>query len=384
MKSLRRSLLSGSLLICSLILMACGQTSASPTVTPPAATPTIAAISSPVPATATPIATVETLPTAAATVTVFASPTVQAATPPTQPANGPGGLTYSHQSVTENVYGTGDEQYYLFAPADPAPKSAPLIIFVHGYTDLTPEKSLPWINHLVKRGNLVIYPVYQSSINSTGENFTTSATKAVKAGLEQLQTNSVKPELDKVSFLGYSAGGIVASNLVTLSESSGLPVPKALFLVAPGGSVGLGLTAGSLKLEVPGLNLTEAAILGKIAPATKMLILTGDRDIIVGDRAAKFIWQNTAQIPPTNKEFIRLNSDNHGQPALIADHGVGNRLKPDALNFYGSWKLFDALQNCTLNNKDCEVAFGDTPAQRYMGKWTDGQPVKELTIIKNP
>jgi pimeloyl-ACP methyl ester carboxylesterase len=287
--------------------------------------------------------------------------------------------------VTENLFGTGETSYYLFEPADPIPASAPVIVLMHGYTDLTPVKSQPWIDHLVKRGNIVIYPVYQAYANSTGENFVSNALKATGAALEQLRSmNKIRAETDNLSVMGYSAGGVVAVNYATLAQENGLPVPKVLYLIAPGGAVGFGLSFGQYKLEIPNFRLPETTDLGKIAPATRMVIFTGDRDIVVGDVAAKYIWQNTGQIPADNKAFLRLNSDNHGSPALVADHGVGNRGVPDALNFYGTWKVFDALQNCALNNKECDIALTDTPAQRYMGKWSDGQPVKELTPIKNP
>jgi hypothetical protein len=49
--------------------------------------------------------------------------------------------------------------------------------------------------------------------------------------------------------------------------------------------------------------------------------------------------------------------------ALVADHllslsGSGN--PPDALDFYGPWKLLDALQDCATRRQDCQVALGGT------------------------
>src|SRR5689334_12212380 len=129
----------GMFLACILVLVACGDATTTPLST---AIPTVAISATPTSVPVSPVATITTvapiaattqaLPTAASTVTAIASPAAPAATPPTQPADGPGGTNYSHQSVVESVFGTGEEQYYLFEPADPAPKSAPLIIFVHG------------------------------------------------------------------------------------------------------------------------------------------------------------------------------------------------------------------------------------------------------------
>jgi len=389
-RTLKLSLSLILVLILGLGLSACGGPGA--TLTPPAPT------TSPVPttaiATAQPTATLAPtvgltappLGTTTAPLSVGLTPTVLALTRPGQPSSGPGGTSnYLHQTALQSVYDTGENQYYIFEPANPAPKSAPLIILMHGYGDIAPDRFRLWIEHLVKRGNLVVYPIYQQAIFSSGENFTNSAAKAIRNALEQLKNGKVTPELDKVSYFGYSAGGIITANLVAQTESLGLPAPKSLFLMTPGGSLGYGLVSGNgQKLEIPGFKLETADRLAKIPPGTKMVVVVADRDTTVGDIAAKFIWQSSSQVADTNRAFVRFNTDTHGKPPLIADHGIANRAQPDALNFFGMWKLFDALQSCALSGKDCEVALGDTAAQRFMGKWSDGQPVKELTIEKNP
>jgi hypothetical protein len=53
---------------------------------------------------------------------------------------------------------------------------------------------------------------------------------------------------------------------------------------------------------------------------------------------------------------------------------------PDAINYYGLWKLFDGLTDDAFFGKNAEYALGSTPQQRYMGKWSDGTPVKELKV----
>ena len=53
----------------------------------------------------------------------------------------------------------------------------------------------------------------------------------------------------------------------------------------------------------------------------------------------------------------------------------------DALDYYGTWKLLDALTDAAFYGKNRKYALGDTPEQRYMGKWSDGTPVKELKVL---
>ena len=108
--------------------------------------------------------------------------------------------------------------------------------------------------------------------------------------------------------------------------------------------------------------------------------------------------------PAANKNFVTLRSDRHGKPPLVAGHfapaafkqivtatrpgGDGLWLPPatvraDALDFFGTWKLFDVLTDAAFFGRNHEYALGDTPHQRNMGTGSDGTPVKEL-LIRRP
>ena len=52
----------------------------------------------------------------------------------------------------------------------------------------------------------------------------------------------------------------------------------------------------------------------------------------------------------------------------------------DALDFYGTWKLLDGLTDAAFHGTHREYALGNTAQQRFMGKWSDGVPVKELIV----
>src|SRR5512137_414974 len=84
--------------------------------------------------------------------------------PPAQPKSGPGGADYPHQAVISKFYGKGGTAYWLFEPSSPAPTSAPLIVFNHGWILMEPRHYDAWIEHLVKRGNIVVLPRYQDSM----------------------------------------------------------------------------------------------------------------------------------------------------------------------------------------------------------------------------
>ena len=165
--------------------------------------------------------------------------------------------------------------------------------------------------------------------------------------------------------------------------------------------------------------ITEAPInapladLKKLLPDTLLLAIAGDQDGLVRDTDAKRIYYESTRIPAVNKDFILLVSDSHGFPVLQASHRaptaldksydngegaagappgatdpigdatVSRRVRPEtmlinALDFYGTWKLFDALTDAAFTGKNREYALGNTPQQRFMGVWSDGVPVKEL------
>jgi hypothetical protein len=131
-----------------------------------------------------------------------------------------------------------------------------------------------------------------------------------------------------------------------------------------------------------------------------LLVLVSDRDRTVRDVDGKRIFRESTAVPLDNKDFITLQTDTHGSPALIADHraacaaaippaaaralGDLNPCPANALDFYGTWKLFDALLSAAFFNSDRAAALGNTPRQRFMGRWSDGTPVKPLLITDNP
>ena len=332
----------------------------------------------------------------------------QRPTPPSQPDTGPGGKQAPHAAVIKNRYGQGEKEYWIYEPDKPKPAKAPVVIFLHGWGGTNPMYYGAWIDHLVKRGNIVVFPRYQSSILTGREDFIPNTLDATKAALTRLQTEPghVLPDLDKVATVGHSLGGVLAASVAALAHESGLPRILSVMSVEPG------LTRSPANVPMPDLK--------KIESDTLLLSVAGDQDTLVEDYDAKRIYYESSRVKAENKDFIRLVTDDRGTPPLIANHraptapdkeydnaegdltarqpsmgsggtrpieGQANSPRTpavDALDYYGLWKLFDALCDVAFYAKNREFALGNTPQQRFMGKWSDGVPVKELVVTDKP
>ncbi len=308
----------------------------------------------------------------------------QAPRPPEQPRSGPGGSDYAHAKVVTNVYGRGGEQFWVLEPAEPTPKSAPLIVFNHGWLAMQPMIYHGWLHHLVRRGNVVVFPRYQEGMLTPAWEFTRNAVGAVRNAVAELRKpGRVAPDLERVAFVGHSAGAAIAADLAALAAKEGLPKPKALMIVQPG----RGLNNARPVFFAP-------AGYGKIPADTLLLVVVGTDDRVVGDLTAKDIFRSTPQIPADRKDYVIVQTDRHGEPPLVADHiSPCAPLNPglmlmgqgcNALDYFAYWKLLDALTDFAFHGKHKEFALGNTPEQRFMGKWSDGTPVKEMIVTDNP
>ncbi len=307
---------------------------------------------------------------------------------PPQPTSGPGGSNYIHQSVTKNKYGSGGTAYWLYEPANPKPDSANVIIFNHGWGALNPACYGKWIEHLVRKGNLIIFPKWQYDLNTFPQYFTPNATTAVKDAVNELAGNNhVKPRYYNTAYIGYSFGGVISANLAILADSAGIPAPKAL-LVCNGGNGG---TQGSLLPTYSDM------------PDIKLLIISGENDVVVADTFGRMLFDSTMMVNPLFKNHITQYYDGHGSPVIEATHnepiswdsaywssdffdnnwvvnasyGVS---KSDAVDFFCYWKFADAIADCAFYGTNCQYVFCKTPEEKFMGNWSDNIPVKELFV----
>lgn len=358
--------------------------------------------------------------TAAAIMTLAGLASVQAATPPAQPADGAGGVGDRKATVTKRLLGRGTASTYAFYAAGAAPETGrPVAIVLHGWGAVNPQSYGGWIDHLARQGWLVLYPRFQEVNRTRPADAPAIAESLVKAALAEIATDGeAKPDLGRVAMIGHLAGAPLAMDLAAAAKAQGLPVPKLIFAVMPGG-----IASGP---KSRGIALTD---LSAIDPATLIVTMVGDKDTRAADLAAKRLLREANAVPLERKLFVRALSDDHGFPALTATlaspAGVdtaydGGAIKPgpepkdatkdaakpppfrwsadmalsgeqqtlvsqinlarvDALDYLGFWKTFDLAAAAAFAGSDA-AALKNNPRLADMERWSDGWPVKRLAV----
>jgi len=335
-------------------------------------------------------------------------------TPPSQPFKGPGGHDYLHASVSKARLGAGADAFWLYTPDEPQPTSAPVVVLLHGWGGMDPVSYGGWIEHLARKGNIVIYPRYQADLTTPPSEMTDNALDAINNALAVLQEGEVKPQREHIALIGHSLGGVIAANLACEAASGWMPQPKALMVVAPGDSKNTNIAhAFDLAKQVSGIMRDY----GEIPEETLLLCVVCEEDFLAGTSAARNIFYVARNVPWRNKDYVIAKSDRHGSPQLVAGHfaplapdedyreekrarlrdrlrdRLGKRLavaevmeaEPvNALDYYCFWKLADALTAVAFRDELRGFALGGSYDQKSMGVWSDGIPVEPLEVTDSP
>jgi acetyl esterase/lipase len=164
-----------------------------------------------------------------------------AVTQPPQPKSGPGGSDYAHRGWRVSSGGSGADAWYVFEPARPRPRRAPLAIVMHGYYGFSGySNQYELIRHTVRKGNVVIYPRWQTRAMPCPGPFDiepcmSAAVNGIRGALSYLRPRRgrVQPQRRRTSYFGFSFGGIITANLANRYRSLRLPRPRAIFLDDP-------------------------------------------------------------------------------------------------------------------------------------------------------
>ena len=317
---------------------------------------------------------------------------------PVQPAMGYGGKHYNFHAMKIERIGIQSDQYFLFTPSKPTPKSAGMIIFLHDRMATNPKYYTAWLRHLCLRGWIIVFPQYQGE-GDPEKDYLFNAIRDVKNAMEVLfKKGQIKLNKDKIAIIGHGTGATVGANIAATSYYFGIPTPKALMFA------------------MPSKQFMHLKNLSGISPKAKMLVIVGDKTNDEIKNTARQIFYAAKRIKSNNKNYLTFLSDFHGSPPVVADREAPRapelpscpheilkrryefvqfantesearhlRTQPvDAMDWYGTFRLFDAMAANVFEHKLSEDAFGNTPQQRFMGYWSDGRRLRGLLSSVRP
>lgn len=194
----------------------------------------------------------------------------------------------------------------------------PLVVFLHGW-GVPISDYAAWINHLVRLGNTVVAPRYQTSPQSPPAGVRLAAAGGLKLALRRL---SVEP--GSVVIVGHSAGAALAADLAaTAVADPRLPRPVAVMAAYPGRAI-LGYPGG-----IPARPLT------RLPSTTRIVALAGATDVVVGEAPARALLRAATSLPASRRRFLRVSDPR------VSDHYGPTRSSEAARRAF--WKRLDRL-----------------------------------------
>ncbi len=215
--------------------------------------------------------------------------------------------------VAVTYAGRGADAAFILRPRDEPRARLPVVLFGHGWFATNPRVYRGWVTHLVRRGNVVVYPVYQTVPFLAPELALASFTNGVRTALR-----STPHTADGLVAVGHSAGGALVADYAATAAERGLPVPEAVLSAYPGRKL------PRFDPRIPEEDLT------RIPPTTEVLALAGAADVVVGSTAARSLVR---QAPDARLITVRDPS--------VADHRGPQRA--DDASRRAFWRRLDAL-----------------------------------------
>lgn len=277
--------------------------------------------------------------------------------------------------MIQNTYiGNNGNPYYIYENTDL--KTAPVVVFLHGYESTPPDPKTygGWIQHLVNKGNTVIYPMYYAPKNNNTAQYTANAKAAILSAYQSLSGNGHVNPNGSISVIGHSLGAVVAVNFANDANTLNLPQPKAIMLA----------NGADSNVIVPMFKPIQYSSYSAISNLAQIMFVVGSDDTVAGTSSLS-IYNKLTQL--NTKWLAMLNSAQHRLQRLKADHfaplskTTDNTLlgtyDSNQLDTGGYWKLFDDLQNAVNNNVNLNL--GTTFS---LGRWSDGTDITPVCTVQ--
>lgn len=299
-----------------------------------------------------------------------------------------------HDGVRIEALGNGPDRSYIFTPTDESATGLPLVIFLHGWQGTNPKNFGALIDHLVRRGSVVIYPVYQRGANDAPQKITAIAKRSIEQTIEWLgQRHPGRVITDRALYFGFSMGATMAINLAARAPKNGMPSASMLLLSAPGDAHHVHRGPLGRSILVTSLDRLPASV--------PVVIMSGSEDSTIGVPTAIAYWNQICS-QPRPKNLILWPPASHGKQNLRSTHGMPGApdLRYDIedidapfmpitlagqaefsespslniLDFHGQWKVVTAALDSLRDRKPpAHWLFSDSKVLRDLGRFEDGK-----------
>lgn len=287
-----------------------------------------------------------------------------AATPPGQPTSGYGSqenyVSVGYKQYTLGNAKDGSRVWYYIPDVLKNGSTAPVVVYLHGWTAYLPEYYQGQLDHLLAQGYIVIYPQYQEPrlkgiLTDTDQvGYLNRAIKAVDLALAQL---SPIAETDDLVISCHSAGCLLT---YCWNGAGGAP---ARALVLNNGS----LESDDSIPDFVNINILEwrpyAADI-----RVPLFFLTGVDDPLNVDSTLGY----DAAVNAPVKAVFMAQTDVYGDPDLVAEHTapLASGGSVDALDYRYYYAGLDAVLD-----RQTALSFD-------MGTWSDGTKVTPIVKVK--
>jgi hypothetical protein len=207
-------------------------------------------------------------------------------------------------AVDERSYGQGADQVWVIRPVHARVRS--VVVFIHGHggpLEDTPHFHRPWLRHLAKHGNAVVYPRYESYPGGHGT--LPHIERAVETAMQEIDADDA-PMIG----IGYSRGGRLVMDWAAVVAGSERE-PEALLSVFPASG------------EDPEEDLSS------IPPSTRIVVQVGDSDEVVGSLGAIALMDQllVPGIPDPNRtvEIVHSNGAFKASHLSVLETTLGAR-----------------------------------------------------------
>jgi acetyl esterase/lipase len=253
------------------------------------------------------------------------------------------------------------EAVHWFRPAV-AREPLRVVVFLHGFGAQGPEPYLAWLEHLARRGAIVVFPTYPAFEVRTEHTKYDVMWAGFEAGLAAATAQTgVRADLARLTVVGHSFGGGAVNAIAARAQARGY-----------------GSKALALAPFAPWYDLDVAAW-ESIPPHAHLLAVAYADDCTCDPQIAAALVEAATTIPSSRKALRVFHSDDRRRPRLSADHLAPTTRRLDALD-RGGWRALDALIAAAEGDeRGRAVAFGTDEAALAVGTFTDGTPIRPAT-----